>query len=517
MSYQLHIPARSIRATLAGASVLALAMALPAAARADDYTDLLDVLRAKGSLTKSEYSTLLAKHTHHGRRARKDAAQEETTTTDDTQAASAQQAAAAAAASASQAQAAATSAEMAMKDPLVVHTSPYVPGKGVTLQAGPVAINFSGFVNGFYTYNTPNTGDPVAGGLSSGGPHGFDSSSVRNGLLPAALITKLSTTQAGIDLAVVFGMYPGLNSASVGALNANNGGESVALGTAGVDFRQIYVTAGSDQFGTVKVGRDIGLFGSDAILNDATLLSVGSTGNNSAPSNTSLGRIGIGYVYTDFMPQITYSSPEKEPLRVSLGIFQPLDEFSFSGLSASNTQHTSPMFQGKITYDMGTDIKTHLWADFLVQHENDILTEEDTTKDITALAGDVGGKIDVGPAEGVAYYYRGSGLGTTGIFFDGVAQNGNKRNSEGYYVQGAYKFTPKFKLVGSYGVSDLYYANGEVDPLLVRRNESEVGAVYYTLTDWMTLVGEYAHTTAKSHSEGSASDNTISLGTIVFF
>src|SRR5271154_3041344 len=35
-------------------------------ARADDYTDLLDVLKAKGSITKSDYRTLMAKHTHHG-------------------------------------------------------------------------------------------------------------------------------------------------------------------------------------------------------------------------------------------------------------------------------------------------------------------------------------------------------------------------------------------------------------------------------------------------------------------
>ncbi|NVN41842.1 porin, partial [Ameyamaea chiangmaiensis] len=37
-------------------------------ARADDYTDLLDILRAKGSLTQAEYDGLLSKHLHHGAR-----------------------------------------------------------------------------------------------------------------------------------------------------------------------------------------------------------------------------------------------------------------------------------------------------------------------------------------------------------------------------------------------------------------------------------------------------------------
>jgi len=60
----------------------------------------------------------------------------------------------------------------------------------------------------------------------------------------------------------------------------------------------------------VKLGRDIGIFGKDAILDDMTLLGVGTAGpTNVAPSNTSLGRIGIGYIYTDWEPQITYTTP----------------------------------------------------------------------------------------------------------------------------------------------------------------------------------------------------------------
>ena len=39
-------------------------------ARADEYTDLLDILRAKGSLTQSEYQTLLNRRSRSARRAR---------------------------------------------------------------------------------------------------------------------------------------------------------------------------------------------------------------------------------------------------------------------------------------------------------------------------------------------------------------------------------------------------------------------------------------------------------------
>ena len=107
----------------------------------------------------------------------------------------------------------------------------------------------------------------------------------------------------------MFGAYPGINSSTGGSLGANSGGSPTALGTAGIDFRKTYITAGTATFGTIKLGRDIGLFGQDAILNDQTLLGVGATGSNADPGNTSLGRIGYGYVYADFMPQITYISP----------------------------------------------------------------------------------------------------------------------------------------------------------------------------------------------------------------
>ncbi|MFN1222478.1 hypothetical protein, partial [Enterococcus faecium] len=79
-----------------------------------------------------------------------------------------------------------------------------------------------------------------------------------------------------------------------------------------------------------------------------------------------------------------------------------------------------------------------------------------------------------------------------------IALNGELRDSDGFYVQGFVKPTAKLKLVGSYGESSLYLANGEAASNLVRRNESEVVGAYYTLTDWLTLVGEYAHTSSKA-------------------
>ncbi|MCP1270094.1 MULTISPECIES: porin family protein [Acetobacter] len=529
-------------------------------ALADDYSDLLDILQLKGSLTRHEHDTLLAKHLSHTAGTTQHTAPARTARPVRTATASAphhagpaahtlgsgyedgirfdpgapDEASSRAELAANRAEASARSAQEAMRSTnealnsnSIVRVAKYVPGKGLTFKAGPIDINFSGFVNGFYTYNSPAGGRPVAGGVSTGSS-GFDSSSVRNGLLPAGFILKLSTTQSGIDMSAVLGMYPGVDNAKNGAFNANTGGSPVGLGTAGIDLRQVYVTVGTKAVGTFKFGRDLAIFGSDAILNDATLLSVGSTGSNAAPGNTSLGRIGVGYVYADWIPQISYVSPKYHGLQGSVGVFQPLDEFNFAGgdasgraLSASSTQHSSPMVQGKGTYDFTIGgVQTRIWASFLVQHQQGLTSPDldaSSRRGAMVEAGEIGTKITYKGFQGVAYYYRGSGLGTTGLFFDGIANNGRKRASEGYYVQAMYNFTKKFKLVGSYGVSNLYQAPGENSSLLVRRNQSEVGAAFYSLTDWLNLVAEYAHTESAAHGPNKESDNSASAGVILLF
>ena len=533
---------------LAAASAIIMGAA---SARADDYTDLLQLLRAKGSLTSSEYNTLLSKHLRNTRGGRRNGGMSGGSASADQSAVVAQQAAlqAAASAAATRQMMADTQAEMKktedmINQPDIVKAMPYKPGAGLTMKIGNVDLNVSAIVNAFYTYSSADSANAhtaVTGGLTDAS--GFDSSSVRNGLLPGAIIVSASTTQDGVDLTAVFGAYPGINSASVGALNANNGGNATALGTSGVDFRKTYITAGTAQFGTIKLGRDIGLFGQDAILNDQTLLGVGATGGNADPANTSLGRIGFGYIYADFMPQITYISPIFAGFQASVGVFQPLNSAGIftGGLSGSSSQHSAPMIQGRATYDYKAPAwSVHLWVSGLEQQLDDIVAPyasaaNNGTK--TGLAGDIGGVVTVGPVGLTAYYYRAHGVGTTGEFFEAIGANGNLRNSEGGYIQGSFKATDKLKLIASYGVSNLYLANGEaeseafqefippnpvpitVDPAaaLVRRNESETAGAYYSMTDWLTLVGEYTHTDSKAHGPNSSAANSVSAGAILFY
>lgn len=463
------------RVLLAGAAAV-MALALGATpAMAGSNAELLKRLHEKGILTDEEYQSLLSD--------------------DSAQIATAPVAAPAQAAAAS------------LDDKRMVRMS----DSGVGMEVGGVTVKFSGSVNGFYTHDkgqAPGPRTTVVGGVV---PAGGNTSSIRNGLLPGFLKFDITTTQGGWDVGAHFGMYPGINSATYAAGGgANSGGQNTALQTAGIDFRQTYLTIGRAGLGQIKAGRDIGLFGSEGILNDITLLSVGSTGGNVAPSNTSLGRIGIGYIYTDFQPQITYTSPTLGGFQVSLGVFQPLQSLTGPGETSS-----SPGFQGKIVYDgkLGP-LAARAWLSGITQKHNRV---DGVT--YTGSGFDTGARIGYGPLTVTGYYYDASGLGTTALNLFDTDALGNKRDSNGYYVQGLATFG-KVSVGGSYGESRLHHANAAdalASPTLVSTNRSWVAQGRYGLTSWVTLVGEYIHTISRAHNGNSAAGDTVAMGAILFF
>jgi predicted porin len=455
------------RKWLAATAIAMSMLGAAAPAHADTTDDLLLRLKEKGILTDAEYQALVQRK-------------------------SAEPAAATAAA---------PSASWLDEQHVVRATE-----SGVGLQIGAVALKFSGQINGFYVHDdaaTPSAANTVVGGLAS---QGSKSSSIRNGLLPGFLKIEASTSQGGWDVGAHFGIYPGINSVLT-AGGANSPGTPQALGTAGIDFRQTYLTFGRAGFGEVKIGRDIGLFGQEAILNDITLLSVGSVADNTGPSNTSLGRIGIGYLYTDFQPQITYTTPKFGGFQAAIGAFQPL-------VTVGNAEvNKTPGFQAKISYDFKAGgFGGKLWVNGITQKHDGV----GAAPDYTGKGFDVGTKLSFGTASLVGYYYAGSGLGTTGLFILSTDALGRKRDSDGFYVQGTYGIG-KLTVGASYGESHLDLAKGEVNPTLLDTNSSWVGQLRYGLTDWLTLVGEYTHSRAEAHNGNDASSNAISTGAILFF
>ena len=380
--------------------------------------------------------------------------------------------------------------------------------QAVEITAGDWKFSASGNVNAHYIIaKCEDAPVAIGGGLACAAAPGADntSSSVSNGLLPAALAISASTTQGGYDLAATFGFFPGI-STNDGSPNLQQGASNLntALGTTGIDMRQVFLTFGNERMGSFLLGRNIGLFGQDVILGDMTLLGVGTALQNAAPANTSLGSIGLGYIYTDWLAQINYTTPNFNGLKFTFGVFDPLEP-----LGSAPTPKSSPGFHGKVAYTLGD---LYLSATFLSQKQKGATG----AGDFDSTGFDLGGKYKAGPVEFMAYYYNASGVGTTGLFVLASDGLGHKRDSDGFLAQVTYTIN-KTKLGINYGESNLDVASGEVNPTLVKKNSKYTLGVYHKLTDNLTLLGEYTDTKAKAQSGGSNKEQSFNVGAFLAF
>lgn len=380
----------------------------------------------------------------------------------------------------------------------------------VEISAGDWKFTASGNVNVHYigARCDDETAPVIDGGLACRGSAGVEhSSSVSNGLLPAALAIGASTTQKGYDLAVTFGFFPGI-STNDGSPNLQQGADKLntGLGTTGLDIRQVFLTFGNERMGEFMLGRNIGLFGADAILNDMTLPGVGAASSNYAtPGNTSLGSIGLGYIYTDWLAQINYTTPDFNGLKFTIGVFDPIEPIN----QAVATPEETPGFHGKIAYKAGP---VYLSATFIsLQHEGPT-----DAGDFDSFGWDAGGKVTLGSLEFLAWYYQGEGLGTTALFFRSDDLNGHERDSDGFLAQVTYKFGD-LKLGVNYGESNLDLADTEPVFNLVETNKKFTVGAYYSLTENLTLLGEYTSVDAEAHTGAENESSNINLGAYLSF
>ncbi|HEX6994991.1 MAG TPA: porin [Gammaproteobacteria bacterium] len=385
------------------------------------------------------------------------------------------------------------------------------PAKGFDVTAGDWTLNISGNVNVHYILADceDETVPGVAGGLACRGSAGEDrTSSIANGLLPAALSIGGTTTQNGYDLSVTFGFFPGI-ATNDGSPNLQQGADvlNTALGTTALDVRQVFMTFGNDRIGTFKLGRDLGLFQADAILNDMTLPGVGGiNGNNAAPANTALGSIGLGYIYADWIGQINYTTPDIGGFSFTIGIFDPLEPI----MQGAPTPETTPGIHGKVAY---TKEPFYFSATFIRQ-EHEGLTD---AADFDSLGFDVGGKVGFGEGgEFALWYYTGEGIGTTGLYILGDTGTGLERDSDGFLAQLTWMFGDT-KVGVNYGRSDLDLADGEAPSALVRRNEKVTFGAYHSLTENLTLLAEFTRVQAKAHNGTENESSNFNIGAFLSF
>jgi len=376
-------------------------------------------------------------------------------------------------------------------------------------------------VNAFYIHNSSKDSNVIDGGLANTkNTNGNGASSINTGLLPSWLGVTGKTRQNDLDVEFTISLQPGASSTS--SLAGGGGNEN----------RQAYLSFGDKSWGTILIGKNLGQFGRDAILNDMTLLGVGSQGvvGTAGGTTTTLGRIGTGFIYADFQGQINYTTPNMNGFEATVGIVQPISSLNLSTSSASvGGNQKSPAYEGVVRYSFAAnDVSGKIWAEAKGQKAYMRTRTNSDTYGSTATyaaAGDesvwvagIGGNLKVAGFDLTGYYYNGEGVGTTAFLMDGLSSTGAKRDSDGGYVQALYSLPTKTKVGASWGQSNLDRANSsDNSTTLVKSNEMWTIGAYHPLTKHLNLVAEFNNVESETHGNYKLENKTYSAGAILFF
>ncbi len=384
---------------------------------------------------------------------------------------------------------------------------------GIVIPAGDWTLDVNGNVNAFANWTKADHSDAITGGLAATKDvTGEDKNQgINTGLLPSWLGFTGKTRQNDTDVEFTISIQPNASSRGVTGDSTPN-----AL------FRQNYLTFGDKSWGSVKIGKDLGIFAGDAILNDMTLLGVGAVqGGGTSGYSTTLGGIGSGYIYAAWKGQVAYTTPNFNGFQATVGITNPNQGIS----GATETSATTVLYQdrfgleGKASYSFAAENFTgKLWVSGASNKVKLSLDSATTTPyEYTATVADIGANVNAGNVGVTGYYYKGEGAGTTFFLANGYSTTHGKRDSDGGYLQATYVLPTKTKLGLAYGRSNLDKASGEGNTALVDSNERKTVGLYHPLTKHLNLVAEWNQIESRAHDGKRGENTTGSLGAILFF
>ena len=390
---------------------------------------------------------------------------------------------------------------------------------GIIIPAGEWTLDVNGNVNAFASWHKADHTATVTGGLATkkdtvGEDQGQN---INTGLLPTWLGFTGTTRQNDTDVTFNISMQPGVS---------DNGATGDFGSTA---FRTSYVSFGDKSWGSIKLGKDLGIFASDAILSDMTLLGVGGGLASVSGANTTLGGIGSGYIYAAWKGQVAYTTPNFNGFQATVGITNPnqgntIGTGGLATLAGADLYGTMNQdrfgLEGKASYAFNQDsFSGKLWvggASYKVKGST-AADGAGSVKEYSATAADIGANLNAGNAGLTAYYYTGEGAGTTLMLGNGYSSTYGKRDSDGGYVQATYVLPTKTKFGVAFGRSNLDRANGEGATALVKSNERLTVGLYHPLTKHLNLVAEYNDMESKAQNGDKNSASSGSLGAILFF
>jgi len=389
---------------------------------------------------------------------------------------------------------------------------------GIIIPAGEWTIDINGNVNAFVNQTNVDsskqaTAAETGSALAVVPASGHSSiKSIQTGLLPAWLGFTGRTRQNDLDVEFTISMQPGVSSNDITGDGATAGNGGSTPGTNNTTFlnRQTYLSFGDKSWGSIKLGKDLGIFASDAILSDMTLLGVGSGGGLNSSINSTNGGIGTGYIYAAWKAQAAYTTPNFNGLQATVGITNP-NQVNQTG--ASDMGQGSYGIEAKGSYSFNSDVLTgKVWVSGASYSVNSTLANN-----IDVYAADIGANVNAGNFGLTGYYYNGKGAGITFFGRDGVSAEGRRRDSDGGYIQATYVLPTKTKLGAAWGTSTMDRASGTDAGVLVKEQDRWTLGAYHPLTKHLNLVAEVSEIKIESHAGLKNEYTNASLGAIMFF
>lgn len=362
------------------------------------------------------------------------------------------------------------------------------------IEHGSWQLKFGGYINTHAIYvSCDRSGNTVAGNALL--CTGDNASAITNGYSPASFSMAATTERDGYSISAVVALEPGTTDNA--AFNGN--GDNRAY--------RAYLTVGNSNMGTIKAGRDYGVFGIDIVLEDMSLGGVGAPALIKSPLNTQLGAAGYGYIFTDRLSQITYSYAASNGINATFGVFQPLDLISFGGNGyIGDSGSKQPGVHGRLRYDFSNG---YLSSTFLQQ---DVSTPLNS---YSAYGVDVTAAFAIANNRFVVSAFSADGLGYYGLFIDAADANATPRESSGWFAQATHtRGATKFGV--NYGVSSVKRTALDSALQLDEQKKLTVG-VYHTLWELVTISAEVSDIRARNHQHESISNQAMSLGLALSF
>jgi predicted porin len=386
---------------------------------------------------------------------------------------------------------------------------------GITIPAGDWTLDINGNVNSFMSQTHVKHGGTIAGSVHAVTDEGTKRGT-GTGLLPAWIGFTGKSRQNDMDIEFTISMQPGASN------NTAHGDGSIGGEANTFLNRQTYFKFGDASWGSIKLGKDLGIYASDAILSDMTLLGVGiphavSNGGLSGSSiNTTTGGIGGGYQYAAWRAGASYTTPNWNGFQATIGIMNP-NQVCNTGV-CGNVGQDRFGYEGKASYSWTGDVSGKVWTSFA---SYDVKQDSDNsayTGSKTISAYDLGVNLNYDKFGLTVYGYDGRGNGTAALGVASITDNGKRRDGNGGYVQATYVIPTGTKLGVAYGETRLDKASGESGNGLMDTTERTTVGAYHPLTKSLNLVAEFTKAKVDTHAGGEKFEsNNVSLGGILFF